>query len=99
MDGIEFGITPSELRENVTPLQSARNLALENSIKDHERNRKRIDKNRKENTLHENDLVFVENGNKLNQKKLDEIQIGPFPIVQRISDSIYLLNVETHANS
>ncbi len=91
MDGIEFSITPSELRENVTPLHSARNLALENSIKNHEQNKKRIDKNRKENTLHENDLVFVENGNKLNRKKLDEIRIGPFPIVQRISDSIYLV--------
>lgn len=35
------------------------------------------------------DLVYVENGNKLNRRKLDEIRSGPFKILSRISHSIY----------
>jgi len=37
-------------------------------------------------------MVYVENGNKLNRKKLDELNIGPYKITEKISDSIYKLN-------
>lgn len=34
----------------------------------------------------------MENGNKLNRKKLDELKIGPYEIVEKISNSIYRIN-------
>lgn len=38
------------------------------------------------------DSVFVENGNRLNRKKLDELRIGPFKVVEKISNSIYKID-------
>ena len=38
------------------------------------------------------DKVFIENGNRLNRRKLDELKIGPFEIVEKLSDSIYRIN-------
>lgn len=38
------------------------------------------------------DLVYVENGNRLNRKKLDEIKIGPFKIIEKLSNSIYKID-------
>lgn len=37
-------------------------------------------------------MVYVENGNRLNRKKLDELKIGPYEIEKKISDSIYKIN-------
>jgi len=34
----------------------------------------------------------VENGNKLNRKKMDELKIGPYKIIDKISDSIYKID-------
>lgn len=39
-------------------------------------------------------MVYIENGNKLNRKKLDELRIGPFRITEKISSSIYRINTE-----
>lgn len=36
-------------------------------------------------------MVYIENGNKLNRKKLDELRIGPFKIEDKISNSIYTI--------
>lgn len=36
-------------------------------------------------------MVYIENGNKLNKKKLDELRIGPFKIENKISNSIYTI--------
>ncbi|GBO99433.1 hypothetical protein EVAR_76658_1 [Eumeta japonica] len=38
------------------------------------------------------DSVYVENGNRLNRKKLDELKIGPFKIIEKISNSIYKID-------
>lgn len=35
---------------------------------------------------------YVENGNKLNRKKMDELRIGPYKILEKISNSIYKIN-------
>jgi len=35
------------------------------------------------------DRVYVENGNRLNRKKLDELRIGPYEIRKKISNSVY----------
>lgn len=39
-------------------------------------------------------MVFIENGNKLNRKKLEELKIGPFTIEKKISNSIYKIKTE-----
>lgn len=44
------------------------------------------------------DMVYVENGNKINRKKLDELKIGPYKIVEKTSNSIYRINIG-HKNS
>lgn len=33
--------------------------------------------------------MYVENGNRLNKKKLDELRIGPYKILGKVSNSIY----------
>ncbi|GBP53324.1 Retrovirus-related Pol polyprotein from transposon 17.6 [Eumeta japonica] len=38
------------------------------------------------------DMVYVENGHKLNRRKLDELRIGPYRIEEKISDTIYRIN-------
>lgn len=37
-------------------------------------------------------MVFVENGNRLNRKKMDELRIGPYEIIEKLSNSIYKIN-------
>ena len=50
------------------------------------------DKNRKIKEFKVGELVYVENGNRLNRKKLDELRIGPFEIIEKLSDSIYRID-------
>lgn len=69
-----------------------RKLAFENSIKSHNYNKQIFDRNRTEYVFNMGDMVYVENGNKLNRKKLDELKIGPYKIVEKISNSIYRIN-------
>lgn len=70
-----------------------REIAFQNSIKSHAYNKSLYDKNRKDYIFNVGDMVYVENGNKLNRKKLDEIRIGPYEIVEKISNSIYKVNL------
>ncbi|ESO02812.1 hypothetical protein HELRODRAFT_174235 [Helobdella robusta] len=37
-------------------------------------------------------LVYVENGNSLNRKKLEELKIGPYQVLEKLSNSIYRIN-------
>ncbi len=91
MEGINFQIVPPELNNSPISLDEARKIALENSKENHKINKIRIDKNRKNYIFKKGDLVYVENGNKLNRKKLDEIRLGPFPITHLVSESILLV--------
>jgi len=68
MFGRKFLIIPEEIGIESNLMQD-RKRAFENSQNAHEKNKIIIDKNRKENNFKVNDLVFVENGNKLNRKK------------------------------
>ncbi len=79
---------PSTLQPKYN-IKQDRATAFENSLKIHNQNEKRINKNRKFIRFETGDLVYVENGNKLNRSKLDEIRIGPFPITERLSDTVY----------
>ncbi|KAL2713531.1 odorant receptor 13a-like, partial [Vespula squamosa] len=40
------------------------------------------------------DMVFVENDKKLNRKKLDELKIGPYKILQELSHFIYKIETD-----
>lgn len=40
-----------------------------------------FDENRNQISLNVGDMGYVENGNKLNRKKLDELKTGPFQIM------------------
>ena len=86
--GEESCIVPGEIQIK-RDLEKDREKALKNSISSHEKNKERCDKNRKEYDFAINELVYIEHGNKLNRNKLDEIRKGPFPVVQRVSKSIY----------
>lgn len=69
-------------------------LALERTLRSHKHNKSRFDRNRKHHEFNVGDMVFIENGNKLNRKKLEELRIGPFIIERKISNSIYKLKTE-----
>lgn len=94
MNGTDDRILPKELKQE---LQSDWNIdkeiALENTLKSHNYNKKFFDKNRRYHKFNVGDLVYVENGNKLNRRKLDELKIGPYKITEKISDSIYRIDV------
>ena len=94
LEGESINILPKELTSICTSndLRRDRKLALENTMKSHNYNKNRFDSHRKELQLNVGDSVFVENGNKLNRKKLDELRTGPFQIVRKISNSIYEVN-------
>ncbi|XP_023314138.1 uncharacterized protein LOC111693555 [Trichogramma pretiosum] len=91
LEGKQLEILPPELEpifsgEN---LEKDREIAFLNTIKSHNSNKERFDKNRKILELKVGDQVYVENGNKLNRKKLEELRIGPYKVLKRISKSIY----------
>jgi len=68
--------------------------ALKNILKSYDYNKKLLFyKNRKYFEFNVRDLVFVENSNKLNRKKLDELRIGPYKIMEKLSNSIYRINM------
>lgn len=91
MEGKVINILPDELKECKTQkdLLHDRKIALERTIASHNYNKLQFDKNRKNTLLKVGDSVYVENGNRLNRKKLDELKIGPFKILEKISNSIY----------
>ena len=94
LEGTSIEDVPLELKENwlKNNLFEDRKKALENTIKSHKYNKQRFDKLRTNYILNGGDLVYVENGNRLNRKKLDEIRIGPYRIVKKLSDCIYRLD-------
>jgi len=94
MNGTDTSILPKELKKKITEQDWIRDkeTALKNSIRSHEYNKKTYDKNRINLNFNVGDTVFVENRNKLNRKKLDELRIGPYMIIEKISNSIFKVN-------
>lgn len=91
LNGADTSILPHELKDNKNSnqLENGRNIAFKNSIKYHEYNKKIYDKNRKIYDFKTDDLVYIDNGNRLNRRKLDELRIGPYKILKKISNSMY----------
>ncbi|XP_045449842.1 uncharacterized protein LOC123658471 [Melitaea cinxia] len=94
LEGENVNILPTELKSRSTKedLKRDRKLALQNTINSHNYNKKIFDLHRKECVLKVGDRVYVENGNRLNRKKTDELRIGPYEILKKISKSIYEVN-------
>lgn len=93
--GTDVTLIPKELKQDVQKENwiKDRETAIENTKKSHAYNKSLFDKDRKNYNYKIGDMVYVENGNKLNRKKLHELNIGPYKITEKISDSIYKLNI------
>lgn len=91
LHGTDTSNIPEELRRKKNGKDWIRDkkLALERTQKSHKYNKDIFDKSRKRHEFSVGDKVFIENGNKLNRKKLEELRIGPFTIKEKISNSIY----------
>lgn len=94
LDGTNVTILPNELKIKMKEdnwIEDKR-IALKNTIKSHNYNKKLFDKNRKQHEFNVGENVYVENGHRLNRRKLDELRIGPFEIIGKISNSIYKID-------
>jgi hypothetical protein len=71
MDGTNVSILPNELKQSNSQKDwmQDRRIALDRTIRSHIYNKQLYDKNRTHFDFRKGDLVFVENGNKLNRKK------------------------------
>lgn len=94
MYGTDVTTLPSELKEKKSKQDwiQDKKIALENTIKNHNYNKSIYDQGREHFNFNVGDMIYVENGNKLNRKKLDELKIGPYEIVEKLSNSIYRIN-------
>ena len=88
LNGIRCDIVPDEFLEP-SDLVTDRKIAFERSVKSHEQNKAYYDKNDIEGSFEIEDKIYVENGNKLNRKKLNEIRIGPYLVIRKLCDSVY----------
>ncbi|KAK2576960.1 hypothetical protein KPH14_000878 [Odynerus spinipes] len=89
--GTDTSNIPEELKrkKNGEDWMRDKELALERTLRSHRYNKSIYDRNRRPHEFNVGDIVFIENGNKLNRKKLEELRIGPFTIEEKISNSIY----------
>lgn len=81
------------LREPVEDIEPYRSDAFVKSSMDHKRNQLYYDKRRKNWQFSIGDWVYAKIADDLNRNKLDPRYEGPFEIVNRCSDVIYVLNV------
>lgn len=63
--------------------------AIQNSSRYHDYNKRKYDKCKRPLDFSVGDLVYVDNGNKLNRDKLDQLRIGPFPITRKLSNNVF----------
>lgn len=76
-------------------LVADRKLALDRTLKYHSYNKNRYDASKSDVIFSLGDLVYVDNGSKLNRVKLDPVRLGPFRISRCVSDSIYEIDFGT----
>jgi len=95
MEAKNVSLLPNELLREKTKIEWIRDrkIALQKSMKSHSYNKEIYDKKRKPFDFDIGDMVYIENGNKLNRKKLDQLRIGPFEILEKISKSIFKINI------
>lgn len=91
LEGENTTILPKELKQEKTQseLRGDRKRALQRTKQSHNYNKKIFDKSRKQWEFNVGDMVFVENSNRPNRKKLDELKTGSYKILKKISNSMY----------
>ncbi|KAI4480025.1 hypothetical protein M0802_014299 [Mischocyttarus mexicanus] len=94
LDGTNTSILPKELKNKINKEDwiNDKEKALRRTKISHSYNKKIYDKNKKYHNFHVGHSIYIENGNRLNRKKLDNLKIGPFNITEKISDTIYRIN-------
>ena len=93
LTGKENSLLPEKLNSNNEKnLEENRKIAFQNSNRIHKQNKEYYDKNKIYKEYNEGELVYIQNGNKLNRNKLDPIRIGPYEIKKKISDVIYIID-------
>lgn len=86
-----IAIIPNQLKQIPTNnLETDRKTARDNTIRSHNYNKSIFDKNRVDHEFKAGDPV--ENGHRINRKKLDELRSGPFKILEKISNSIFKID-------
>ncbi|GFX59320.1 transposon Tf2-9 polyprotein [Trichonephila clavipes] len=80
---------PLVLNQVYPPVQEARKLAKENTIKYYEKNKIKYDARIIDSPFEPGDLVIYEEFNYPNRRKLSPIFSGPYEIVQKLSDVNY----------
>jgi transposase InsO family protein len=93
LTGVPSSPLPPDLLTDSTSYESDKALALERTVRRHNYNKKRCDKNRLDISFSVGDSVYVSTGNKLNRKKLDELRSGPHTITRKISNNVFELFV------
>lgn len=91
-----FGIPPFEpiIKNPLPPLEKARELAFENSCKIHEQNKRLYDQNHRKLELNKGDLVYITKKSDISRKKLESIRIGPYEIIEKLSDVSFKIKLE-----
>ena len=89
LNGKTSEIVPKDLLVTRSNLENDRKNAYQNSMKNHLINKQRIDRIRKSWEFKVNDWVYIENGNRLNRKKIESIRKGPFRITKKVTSLIF----------
>ncbi|CAA9995080.1 unnamed protein product [Nesidiocoris tenuis] len=84
-------IVPNSL-EPKSDIIRDREAAFENTVKNHNYNKRLYDRNRRHHDFKEGDLVYVDHSSKIQRNKLEEIRIGPLKINKKISNTIFELD-------
>ncbi len=94
LSGNPSTIVPPSLT-NPHDLAADRQIALNRSIRNHEYNKRLADKCKSPVVFNVGDDVYIDNGNKLNRNKLDKVRLGPYKIVNRLSNNVFEILVGT----
>ncbi|GFX83233.1 retrotransposable element Tf2 protein type 3 [Trichonephila clavipes] len=80
---------PNQVKLNYPPIQQARQIAVNRTIKHHKINKQRYDKHYVEAKFKVGDLVLYQNFSDPNSSKLQSPYNGPFKVVRKLSNVTY----------
>lgn len=92
LNGCSKNIVPDILIDPPN-LDIDRKLALHNTIRSHNYNKSRYDKNKSDVLFSVGDSVYADNGNKLNRDKLDKVRVGPFLITRKLCETVFEVDI------
>ncbi|GFT72325.1 retrotransposable element Tf2 protein type 1 [Trichonephila clavipes] len=80
---------PNQVKLNYPPIQQARQIAVNRTIKHHKINKQRYDKHDVDAKFKVGDLVLYQNFSYPNSSKLQSPYNGPFKVVRKLSNVTY----------